>query len=661
MSTLEGRTMPTIREHLCRVAADITDGSLASIDRLEQWQQERPQRYRQYLEMQGLVDGLAPAASRPDLRVTTTGRLEREDVVIEKLHFQSLPRLYVAANLYLPRKLNAPAPAVLYLCGHSPSQKHQYQAHARRWAQLGFVCLIMDTLEYAESPGDHHGAYSSGQFHWYSRGYRPAGVEMWNAIRAIDLLQQRDEVDPERIGVTGISGGGAITWWTAAADDRVKVAAPVCGTGTIRSHVIDRSWDDHCDCMWFNNTYRHDQSDVGALIAPRQLLIASADRDYLFSIASVRECHQRVRRIYDMYGAADDCLLVETPGPHSYHPTSRQRIFAFFLKHLMGVDRPWQEIGDVGELRESEEALRVYINGPPDDERTSTIHEGFIPRAEPPAITGRESFFTERERVVQALTLQTFAHFPQKPCDLRIEVTYEHEDNDGRPHRRIAFDSEPDVRLIAQLSYPLKATEDGPPVLLYLHEPEAGRRDFETMTRPFVGEWARMAFWPRGTGETASGRELDWHLRRAAALTGRTVASMQVYDALRAVQVVRGEKGVNAKRISIMGRGRMAVVALYAALLDGNLETVVLVDPPASQDVDDRCGTPGIEMLSCLRFTDLPQVAGLLWPSELVFVGHRPSTYAWAEQVYRTLGGRVVHALSIANYRPSPAQPASGS
>ena len=103
--------------------------------------------------------------------------------------------MYVAANLYIPNQIDRPAPAILYVCGHAHSQKHHYQAHARSFAENGFVCLIIETIQRGEVKGEHLGAESLGWFHWYSKGYNPGGVEVWNGIRAIDLLCQMPEVD----------------------------------------------------------------------------------------------------------------------------------------------------------------------------------------------------------------------------------------------------------------------------------------------------------------------------------------------------------------------------------------------------------------------------------------------------------------------------------
>ena len=641
----------SIREYLCRVAAEITDNSLANIRTREQWLEERPKRLKQYLDMQGILD-FPPKEKRTPLNVTVTGVVNRADVTIEKLYYESLPGLYVDANLYIPNNLSGPAPAVIYVCGHSDNQKVHYQPHARRWAQLGFVTLILETIQLGEIKGWHHGCYRFGHWQWYSRGYTPAGVEMWNAIRAIDLLQERKEVNPDKIGITGISGGGATTWWTAAADERIKAAATVCGTGTIKAHVKDMTWDGHCDCMMFINTYRQDLADCGALIAPRPLMVASADRDGIFSIASIRETYGKVKKIYDLYGAGEDCQLVETPGGHSYHPTSRKRIFSFFIKHLMGKDIPPESIEDVGEPLESEETLRVYVNGIPPDERTSRIHESFVPLAEAPIIKNRQDLAAERDRLVSVLREKTFGHFPEQPCPLDVETDFEYMNGEAK-YAWLAFTSEHGWRLHATLVRPAETQDKKSPALVFLYSPGGDRWEFEGFTGGFDSSWTRLAVQCRGVRETSWGQDLQWHIRRNAALTGRTVASMQVYDALRAIELARSLDGVDPDQIGIAGRGQMAVVALYAALLDGRIKSVILESAPATQNAPSNPDGTGeaIEMLNCLRYTDLPYMTGLLYPADLVFVGERPDSYQWAEELYSALGGKVYKIKQLRDYR----------
>lgn len=237
----------TIREYLTREARRITDRSLSEFTDADAWRRLVPERRRHYAEMMGVTDLLS--AERAPLNVRVTGVVERPAYRIEKLYYESLPKLYVTANLYLPKGGAGKAPGVFYVCGHSATRKVAFQAHPIRFAELGFACLIVETVQLGEVRGYHHGNYREGWYHWYSRGYSPAAIEMWNGIRGLDLLAARPDVDAEKLGVTGVSGGGAASWWIAAGDERVKVAAPACGTSTLASCIDDRTIDGHCDCM----------------------------------------------------------------------------------------------------------------------------------------------------------------------------------------------------------------------------------------------------------------------------------------------------------------------------------------------------------------------------------------------------------------------------
>lgn len=646
----------TIRDSLSREARAITADSLSDFTDEETWRRLLPEKRRQYFDMMGLAD-LASAKGRPPVKATVTGVVERDAYRIEKLYYESLPKLYVAANLYLPKRSTPPFPGVLYVCGHSATQKVHYQAHPRRFAELGFAALIVESVQLGEVRGHHHGCYSEGWWHWYSRGYTPAGMELWNGIRGLDLLTQREEVDGERLGVTGISGGGAATWWIAAGDERIKVAAPVCGTATLASHVSDRTLDGHCDCMWWINTYRWDLADVGALIAPRPLLIASANRDAIFTIAAIRGVHRQLDRLYRLLGAAGNLHLVETPGPHSYHPKSRTAIFSLFLQQLQGREVPPEEVGDIDETpaaQESEDTLRVFVNGPLPEDLTPTVHEARWMPPKPPVVNDRDALVRVRRELVATLRERTFGAFPAEPPPSALQVEYEFEAG-AVSGCRFAFTAEPGWRLHGQLTLATSVAQPAPAVVA-LREPEEARRATEWFLGQIHVPWAKAVVEPRGTGDTSWGADLNWHVRRAAAWTGRTVASLRVWDVLRALQAVRRFPQVDANRVALAARGEMAAVALYAALLDGHVSALFLESPPATQNAPgapDGRG-PALEMLNCLRYTDLPQVAGLLCPATLVVAGRFPPGYEWAEQLYARLGAAAsFHRVTdLATWRP---------
>jgi len=636
--TPAGESNVTIRTYLCREATKITDGAVHDLTTAREWHRQRPRKLQQYYQMMG-IDHLMAKTERPPLNVKVTGVLEREKYRIEKLYYESLPKLYVTANLYVPKDLKGRAPAVLYVCGHSPGQKVPYQPHARRWAELGFVTLIIDSIQLGEIRGFHHGCYREGWWNWYSRGYTPAGVECWDGIRGIDLLASRPEVDPERIGVTGISGGGANSWWIGAADERVKVVAPVCGTGTIKSHVAEKTVDGHCDCMYHINYYGWDLADVGALIAPRPLMVASANRDGLFSIESIEDCCQRIEKVYKVLGATKNFRFVETPGPHSYHQTSRQAIFAWFMKHLMNRDVKPETIADLDDRNETEKDLLVYGDNKPADERLTTVQDWFIPLAEPPAIADANSLEKERKRIVELLRERTFHQFPVKQCALNPRFTMR--DAQGSSNSRILFTPEEGLELVATFTAP-KAAQDKArsPCMVFLRSPRSKRGEAEGIVGRLPGTWTRLIVNTRGVWETSWGDDQQWHLRRAAAIAGRTIASMRVYDALRALELARMLAGVDPEKVGVGGDGEMAVVAAYAALLDGKVSALVLSNPPSSLDLPsakDGAST-ATELLGALRIADIPVAAGLAWPARIAFVGQRPPTYDWTLDLYRRLG-----------------------
>jgi hypothetical protein len=114
---------------------------------------------------------------------------------------------------------------------------------------------------------------------------------------------------------------------------------------------------------------------------------------------------------------------------------------------------------------------------------------------------------------------------------------------------------------------------------------------------------------------------------------------MRVYDVQRCLEFLRSLPGVDGDKIGIAASGEMAVVAMYAALLDGNISTVILKDPPSTQNAPGSPDGKGetIEMLNCLRITDLPQVAGLLYPAKVKVIGQMPQSYNWAKTVYEKL------------------------
>ncbi len=524
---------------------------------------------------------------------------------------------------------------------------------AIRYFKNGFVTLLIETIQRGEVKGVHLGPYERGWFQWYSQGYNPAGVEAWNGIRGIDLLTDLKEVNPDKIGVTGISGGGSQSWYLGALDDRIAATAAVAGAGSLKGQICNRTIDDHCDCMMPINTLQWDFTDIGALIAPRPFLIAQTQHDGYYSIESVRELYHGVKRIYQLYNQPENSTMIEAPGGHSYGDQNQMRpqILSFFLEKLQNTLKSADEIGpvDISEVL-SEEALLVYDHHPPEGDRTKTIQESFVPLAEPPQINTESDLEDYRDKVKAFLKEETFSAFPENPVPLDIQDDFSTRDFTRFGRENYSFVPETDWRLKIQIRRTAFPDTVSAPLVLVLNNADGNPQELNRVAAGIRRDINLAIFDARGIGETAWGDNLNWHVRRSAAWTGRTLASMRVYDVLRCLETLRKTQGVDPDQIYILAENEMAVVAAYAALLDGNVNGLILKDPPPTQNLPDdpdghkpafakaTAGKAGIEMLNCLQITDFPQVVGLQYPHSVTLLGEVPKSSQWVKDLYTKLG-----------------------
>lgn len=605
----------------------ISSSCLSNIQTLADWQSRRAELRREAAEMLGLD----PMPERTKLDAVVTGRIERDDFTVENVYFQSRPHLYVTANLYLPKTLSKPAPAVVYLCGHTPvmtngisyGNKVAYQHHGIWFARNGYVCLVLDTLQWGEILGHHHGTYREGAWWWNSRGYTPAGVETWNAIRGLDYLASRPEVDRERMGVTGRSGGGAYSWFVAAADDRVKVVAPVAGITDLRNYVVDGTVDSHCDCMFLVNTYRWDYPMLAALCAPRPLMLANSDADSLFPLDGVMRTRNAVKKIYELYGAPTNFGLVIAPGPHKDTQDLQMPVFRWFNIHLKHED-PVIELAAVKLFRPQE--LKVFEKIP-EDQINTTIQDSFVPMARTPQIPATGQAWKElREKWMTDLRKKCFAGWPEDSEPPRATLMSSEKSN-GIRYETYELQSQRDVNLRI---YVMRKAGNGRSKQVSMRiadasidgvEPDARLNPAVLMTKGYFGTpenadelmrdikekgTAYALFLPRGIGPMAwSGdAKRQTQIRRRFMLLGQTLDGMRVWDIRRAAQAVHSLKEFHDVPISLLAEGDMAVNAVYASLFGPEITTLELRHVPSSH-------RKGPDYLNVLKYLDIPEAAAM--------------------------------------------------
>ncbi len=602
----------------------ISSKCLSNIKTKEDWEKNRPIYKQQIMEMLGLY----PEPERTPLNPVITGKVETDSFTVEKLHFQSMPGLYVTANLYIPKNTPLPAPAVLYLCGHSyplkkgfyHGNKVNYQHHAIWFAQNGYVCLVIDTLQLGEIPGLHHGTYREGMWWWNSRGYTPAGVEAWNTTRSIDYLYTRSEVDTNRIGVTGRSGGGSYSWTAMAIDERIKVAAPVAGITDLQNYVVDGTVEGHCDCMFFVNTYRWDYPLLAALSAPRPLLICNTDSDTIFPLDGVERLHFKVKQIYSLLNAKTNLGFVIVPGPHKDIQELQVPVFRWFNRFLKGVDIP---VAQTTTNLFEPETLKVF-DAIPQDQINSNVHKLFVPMAALPEIPGDIDKWRELTCSITNLILEkSFGGWPTKPGMLSVAITLK-----GK-YKNLDFeviDFSPQVyvnlklflfmpagkKSIKTVELKLLDAKDWENFAAELYEISGGKCGIKPTAKFGSGkelaqslnglkDKAIVYFAPRGIGTT------DWelppekmkHILRRFMLLGQTLEGMRVWDIRMAVSAIHSLGRMENANIVIFADETMAINAVFAAIFEPSIKELYLENLPQTY-----FSAP--DYLNILKFMDIP-------------------------------------------------------
>ncbi len=618
-------------EHLKKTAAEITARTLSDVHSLAEWQRRRPELRRELLYMLGLD----PLPQRTPLKAQITGTIERPGYRIEKLVFQSLPGLYVTGNFYLPANASGPLPAVLYVCGHSPhpfGAKTEYQDRAVWFATQGYACLIIDTLEFGEVAGLHHGIHDLNLWNWLSLGYTPAGVEVWNAMRAIDYLETRPEVDRLRIGMTGISGGGATTWFTAAVDERVSTAVPGVSTYTFGSQAHHWVAAGQCDCIYFHNTFLTDLPVVGALIAPRPLLFFNGRKDPDFPPDGYHEVYRKVKRIYDFYEGSGSPRVREIDDDvgHSDPPKFRRETRQWMNRWLKNDSTPLSEEPNLDERKESGEVLACLAR-PPRGAINYRIHNLFTSPIRLPQRNTAASGRQRREELITQLKEKVFRWFPHERISFATKVSRNQGGWASRyaDYKEVEFTSEEGVRIRAQLLSP-KGRPNAP---LLIYAKRAGDSiyfmDLDELL-PVLGRYAVLILNPRLTEHPVSAFQYA-EIERSASWVGRTVAAMQVWDILRAIEWAAGEANISAPGITLYGKGEMGILALYAGLFDKRVSRVILNGAPDSH-------WQGPALLNILRITDIAEVAGAFAPRQLVSLTEFPNSFSYTRNVYKRRG-----------------------
>ena len=336
--------------------------SLKGIADCRRWAEERREFFREQI-------GGFP--ERTPLNAQVVGELKGEGYRVEKILFESRPHHHVTGNLYLPVS-EGPFPAVLIPCGHSHNGKASgwYQRMSILLAKNGMAALCYDPIGQGERYQsldfeNEHETFASVSYklpvpHPRVRflctvehtmmglgsillGSNVAQFRIWDGMRAIDYLQSRDDIRGDRIGCTGNSGGGTLTAYLMALDDRITAAAPGCYLTTFRKLIDTKGAQDAEQNIFGQIAFGMDEPDYLMMRAPKPTLILASTRDATFDIEGAWDLFRQSKRFYSRLGFPERVDLSEPDIPHGMYPQHREAAARFMHRWLLDEEKDIRE------------------------------------------------------------------------------------------------------------------------------------------------------------------------------------------------------------------------------------------------------------------------------------------------------------------------------
>ena len=538
---------------------------------------------RQKYIRETILNEIGGLPKRTPLNARVTGTLQRDGYSIEKVIYESQPRFYVTANVYVPASGSRPFSAVLGTAGHSDLGK-AYDVYQRTWIRLvkrGFLVLAMDPpsqgerFQYVDSATGKSRVGAGVREHniagaqCFLTGTNLARWEIWDGIRGIDYLLSRPDVDPKRVAVIGNSGGGTQSAYLAALDPRLAAAVPSCYITSWKNlWTAPGPQDAEQDFAGFIRDGL-DFSDFLVSFAPRPIRMLTATRDF-FPIQGARATFAEASRLFNLIGAEDKVGFFEYDDTHGWSKPRREATAAWLERWLH--DR--KDDGAEPEFSTNAPAeLNCTRTG---QVATSlggeTVHSLNLALAER-MLAHRKALKASpaeiRKLVSERLHLASTRGAPTANEIGSVART-------GYRIDKLTFETEPGIVVPALLFVPEKAhTRTAATILL---DPRgklvaAQNSEVESLVRQ-----GRIVLIPdlRGWGESAppkgkSGYAGDWQMAMRALLVGKNMPGMQTYDALRAYDYLAARPDVNPARITIRGAGDGALIALFSAVVEPRL------------------------------------------------------------------------------------------
>jgi len=545
---------------------------------------------RQQFVKDKLKEIIGPFPKKEALNPEITGIIQKEGYRIEKVIYESVPGFYETGCLYIPDNLKGKAPAILNVFGHDQAsfREEYYQVIITNLVKKGMIVFAIDPLGQGE-----HVQYYDPEIKFSAIGYSvieheymgnvsflsgvsPAKYFIWDGIRAIDYLLTRKEVDPERLGATGFSGGGTVSAYLGAFDERLKVVVPCSWPLTFQTQLETKGIQDAENTLIHSLTNGITFEDLIEVRSPKPTLMAFTTRDENMAFQGARDALWEAKKVYTAFGRENNLQLVEDDAKHALTPKIRLAIYAFFQKHFNLPGNPAEEKTDLPTVKE----LTV------------------TPTGQVATSKGGKMIFdlnkTESEKLIKNLEQSRknmVSHLKKVKIEAKQISGYmiPSTDKDGPfingRYQRSGYTVQLDAIAGESEEYAIPILLFKPddnlkhPAIIYLHskgkitDAEPGGEIEKLVKNGYIVAAADVL----GVGEiknTATRGDAEGY---TAVLIGRSMVGIQAGDIVRVVNYLKRQSNVDPLKIGAIAYNEMCLPLVHAAAFESSINNITLI------------------------------------------------------------------------------------
>lgn len=625
------------------------DKIIAGIKTKEQWVA------RQAAVKKQLDTLLGPPPDAGPLNPRITGVIKRKGYRIEKLVYEAFPGSFVTGCVYVPEKFKGRAPAVLYLSGHDQEayKVELYQIIITNLVKKGMIVLAIDPpgqgehVQYFDTTKNFSAIGYTVVEHCYFgnqnfiTGSSPAKYFVWEAIRGIDYLVSRKDVDAARIGVTGFSGGAGTTAYVSAIDERVKVSIPCSWPTASRWQIEVKAPADAENQLIGGLAKGISFEDLLEARAPKPTLLTFVSRDQYVSVQGAKESFNEAKKIYSAYGSEENIQVAEDDSRHWVTSPIRHALYSFFMKHFNIAGNSAEEPTDLLSKQELD-ALFVTPTG-----QISTSFGGDliydVNRKQAEKLIARLDG-SRKDSEQHLATLKPVAigisgyKEPGKEVECALNGRYR---RDGYTISKYAIDTKSGYAIPFLLFSP-DGEAQRHPAIVYVH---SKGKAFQASPGGEIEQLTKKGFVVAavdvlGIGEMSNTAARALSSGNAAVLIGRSIPAIQAADIVTVARHLKTSEDIDTARITAIATDELCIALLHAAAFDGSISTVILQRPLVSfrSVVNTRLYKMGLfkrpggdghypyevdfswGIANILSGYDLPDLAALIAPRKLFFL-----------------------------------------